>query len=120
MNNLKNSVRLIGNVGANPEMKSFDPSTNLGQERGATKMARFSIATNEHYTDKKGEKQTNTEWHNVVAWGKTAELAEQLLQKGSEVAIEGKLTTRSWEKDGEKKYMTEVVVNELLVLSKKN
>lgn len=115
MNNLKNSVRLIGNVGANPEMKAFDNA-----EKGGNKMARFSIATNEHYTDKKGEKQTNTEWHNVVAWGKTAELAEQLLQKGTEVAIEGKLATRSWEKDGEKKYMTEVVVNELLVLSKKN
>ncbi len=111
MNNLKNSVRLIGHMGAAPEVKSLD---------NGNKMARFSLATNEHYTDKKGEKQTNTEWHNVVAWGKTAELAEQLLQKGTEVAIEGKLATRSWEKDGEKKYMTEVVVNELLVLSKKN
>jgi single-strand DNA-binding protein len=111
MNNLKNSVRLIGHMGASPEVKSLD---------NGNKMARFSLATNEHYTDKKGEKQTNTEWHNVVAWGKTAELAEQLLQKGTEVAIEGKLTNRTWEKDGEKKYITEVVVNELLVLSKKN
>jgi single-strand DNA-binding protein len=111
MNNLKNSVRLIGHMGAAPEVKNLD---------NGNKMARFSLATNEVYLDKKGEKQTNTDWHNVVAWGKTAELAEQLLQKGTEVAIEGKLTTRTWEKDGEKKYITEVVVNELLVLSKKN
>ncbi len=111
MNNLKNSVRLIGHMGAAPEVKNLD---------NGNKMARFSLATNEVYLDKKGEKQTNTDWHNVVAWEKTAELAEQLLQKGTEVAIEGKLTTRTWEKDGEKKYITEVVVNELLVLSKKN
>jgi single-strand DNA-binding protein len=111
MNNLKNSVRLIGHMGAAPEVKNLE---------NGNKMARFSLATNEVYLDKKGEKQTNTDWHNVVAWGKTAELAEQLLQKGTEVAIEGKLTTRTWEKDGEKKYITEVVVNELLVLSKKN
>jgi single-strand DNA-binding protein len=110
MNNLRNNVRLIGHLGATPEVKTLD---------GGNALARFSVATNEYYTDKKGEKQTNTDWHNLVAWGKTAELAGQLLQKGSEVAIEGRLTTRSYEKEGEKKYITEVVVNDFMVLGKK-
>ncbi|MEY3398125.1 MAG: hypothetical protein RL220_719 [Bacteroidota bacterium] len=111
MSTLRNNVRLIGNLGASPELKSLD---------NGNKVARLSLATNEYYTDKKGEKQQETQWHNLVAWGKTAELAEQLLEKGSEVAIDGKLTSRSYEKDGEKKYVTEVVVNEFVLLNRKN
>lgn len=110
MNNLRNSVRLIGHLGGAPEVKTID---------NGNKMARVSIATNETYTDKKGEKQQETTWHNLVAWGKTAELAEQLLNKGSEVAVEGRLSSRSYEKEGEKKYITEVVVNDFMVLGKK-
>lgn len=112
MNNLRNSVRLIGNLGANPEIKQF--------EKGA-KMARFAIATNEVYNDKDGKKVTDTQWHNVVAWGKIAEIVEEFLTKGSEVAIEGKLTSRNYDsKDGEKKYVTEIVLNEMLMLGKKS
>ena len=82
-------------------------------------LAKFSIATNESYKNAQGEKVTDTQWHNVVAWGKTASLVEKYLQKGKEIAIEGKLTTRSWEdKEGMKRYTTEVVCNELLMLSK--
>ena len=110
MNTLRNSVRLIGNLGTNPEVKEF--------EQGK-KVARIALATNETFTNAKGEKVTETCWHNLVAWGKTAELAQKYLTKGSEVAIEGKLTSRNYTtKEGEKKYITEIVVNELLFLSK--
>lgn len=111
MNNLRNSVRLIGNLGANPEVKSL--------EKG-NKVARFSIATNDSYIDKDGKKVTDTQWHNIVAWGKAAELVEEYLSKGSEIALEGKLTSRSYEsKDGEKKYFTEIVMAEMVMLGKK-
>ncbi len=110
MNTLRNSVRLIGNLGATPEVKEF--------EKGK-KVARIALATNETFTNAKGEKVTETCWHNLVAWGKTAELAQKYLTKGSEVAIEGKLTSRNYtSKEGEKKYITEIVVNELLFLGK--
>ncbi len=112
MNHLRNSVRLIGNLGANPEVKQLDKGN---------KMARFSIATNEVCHDKDGNKVTDTQWHSVVAWGKTADIVEEYLAKGSEVAIEGKLTSRNYEaKDGEKKYVTEIVLNELLMLGRKS
>lgn len=112
MNNLRNSVRLIGNLGTAPEVKNL--------EKG-NKVAKLSLATNETYTNQKGEKVTDTQWHNLVAWGKTAEIAEKYLIKGSEVAIEGKLTSRSYtDKEGVKKYFTEVVVNEFLILDKKS
>jgi single-strand DNA-binding protein len=112
MNNLRNSVRLIGNLGGNPEVKSF--------EKG-NKMARFTLATNDTYSDKEGKKVTDTQWHHVVAWGKTADIVEEFLTKGSEVAIEGKLTSRSYEgKDGDKKYITEIVLSELVMLNKKS
>jgi single-strand DNA-binding protein len=117
MNAIKNSVRLIGNVGNAPELKEFESGT--GKNKTTQKMARFSMATNEQYVDRKGDRQTNTEWHNVVAWGKSAELVEKLLQKGTEVVVEGKITTRSYEKDGVKRFTTEIVMNELLVLNKK-
>ena len=108
---LKNKVQLIGNLGNAPEIKSIE---------SGKKMARFSIATNENYRNAKGEKVTETTWHNLVAWGKVAELAEKFLQKGTEVVIEGKLINRSYtDKDGIKKYISEVQVNELLLLNGK-
>lgn len=110
MNTLRNSVKLIGHLGQDPEIKEL--------ENG--KMARFTIATNESYKNKKGEKVENTEWHPVVAWGKTAEIAEKYLEKGKEVAVEGRLTHRSYDdKDGVKKYITEVVINEFTMLGGK-
>ena len=111
MNSLRNSVRLIGHLGNNPEVKEFETGK---------KVVRLTLATNETYKNQKGEKITDTCWHNLVIWGKTADIAERYLEKGSEIAIEGKLTSRSYTgKDGEKKYITEVVVNDLLFLSKK-
>ncbi len=108
---LKNKVQLIGNLGNAPEVKT----TESGK-----KLARFSVATNESYRNAKGEKVTETTWHNVVAWGKVADIAEKYLNKGSEIAIEGKLINRSYtDKDGNKKYITEVQVNELLMLGSK-
>ena len=84
------------------------------------KVAKFSIATNESYKNSLGEKITDTQWHNVVAWNKTAEIIEKYVTKGNEIVIEGKLTSRSYEsKEGEKKYITEVVCNELLMLGGK-
>lgn len=108
MNALKNKVQLIGNLGSDPEI--------INLESGKT-LAKFAIATNESYKNAKGERVTDTQWHNVVAWGKTAKIVENFLSKGKEVAIEGKLTTRSYEnKQGEKRYVTEVVCNELLMI----
>jgi len=111
MNTLRNKVQLIGNLGNNPEIITLD---------SGKKLAKFSIATNETYKNSKGEKQTETQWHNVVAWNKTAEIIEKYLQKGSEVAVEGKLTSRSYDdKEGNKRYITEVVINEMLMLGNK-
>ncbi|REG89164.1 single-stranded DNA-binding protein [Winogradskyella sediminis] len=110
MNTLKNKVQLIGNLGQDPEITNFESGKIL---------AKFSIATNDSYKNAQGEKITDTQWHNVVAWGKTAQIIEKFVTKGKEVAIEGKLTSRSWEdKDGIKRYITEVVCNELLMLGK--
>ena len=111
MNTLRNKVQLIGNLGNDPEI--------INLESGRT-LAKFSIATNENYKNSEGEKVTETQWHNVVAWGKTAEIIEKYVTKGKEVVIEGKLTNRSYEtKEGEKRYVTEVVCNELLMLGTK-
>ncbi len=105
---LKNKVQLIGNLGNTPDVRTTD---------AGKKWVRFSIATNEVYRNNKGEKVTETQWHNIVAWGKVAEIAEKFLQKGSEVALEGKLMSRSYtDKEGVKKYITEVQINELLLL----
>ncbi len=110
MSTLRNKVQLIGHVGNDPEI--------LNLESGK-KLAKFSIATNESYKNNKGEKITDTQWHNIVAWGKTAELIESYVPKGKEIGIEGKLTSRSYEdKDGVKKYITEVVCSELLLMGK--
>jgi single-strand DNA-binding protein len=111
MSTLRNKVQLIGNLGNNPEIITLD---------SGKKLAKFSIATNESYKNASGEKVADTQWHNVVAWNKTAEIIERYLEKGNEVAIEGKLTSRSYEtKEGEKKYITEVVANEVLMLGGK-
>ena len=108
---LKNKVQLIGNLGNAPEVRTLD---------GGKKMARFSVATNESYRNAKGEKITETQWHNLVAWGKVAEIVEKYLIKGKEVMIEGKLVNRTYtDKDGNKKYSTEVQVNEILMLGEK-
>lgn len=110
MNTLKNKVQLIGNLGNDPEI--------INTESGE-KLAKFSMATNETYKNKKGEKITNTQWHNIIAWGKTAEIIEKYVTKGKEVLIEGKLVSRSYEtKEGEKRYITEIVCNQILMLGK--
>ncbi|MGF1557343.1 single-stranded DNA-binding protein [Paucihalobacter sp.] len=110
MNALRNKVQLIGRLGQDPEIVNLE---------SGKKLAKFSMATNDIYTNAKGEKVENTEWHNVVAWGKVAEIIEKYVNKGQEIAVEGKLTTRSWDdKEGNKRYTTEVVCNEMLLLSK--
>ncbi|MBR9853156.1 MAG: single-stranded DNA-binding protein [Algicola sp.] len=110
MNSLRNKVQLIGNLGNDPEIIILE---------NGTKLAKFSIATNETYKNTKGEKVTDTQWHNCVAWGKLAEIFEDFLSKGKEVAIEGKLVNRSYEtSEGEKRYITEIKCNELLMLGK--
>ncbi len=112
MTNLSNSVQLIGHLGADPKTHKFD--------NGNVKVS-FSMATNDYYRDKNGEKVEETEWHNIVAFGKTGEIADKFLKKGSEVILSGKLTTNKWEdKDGKKQYMTEVVASQLHLLDKKN
>jgi single-strand DNA-binding protein len=112
MNNLRNSVRLIGHLGGNPEVKDLE---------SGKKVAKLNLATNETYKNQNGEKITETSWHNLVLWGKSAEIAQKYLEKGMEVAIEGRITTRSYNsKEGEKRYITEIVVNELMMLGKKS
>ena len=112
MKNLRNSVQLIGHLGMNPEVKNL--------ESGKT-VANLSLATTETYKNQEGEKVQDTTWHRLVAWGKTAEIAEKYLKKGSEVAVEGKLVNRSYETaNGEKKYISEVLINEILMLGGKS
>jgi len=111
MNNLRNKVQLIGNLGQAPEIIAFE---------SGNKLAKLVMATNETYRNAKGEKVTDTQWHNIIAWGKTADIIEKYVTKGQEIAIEGKLVNRSYEgKDGEKRYKTEIQVNELLLLGSK-
>lgn len=108
---LKNKVQLIGNLGLKPEVKNTE---------NGKKLAIFSIATNETYRNSNGDKVTETQWHRVVAWGKMAEIAEKYLDKGKEIAIEGRLVHRSYiDKDGTKKYITEIQINEMLLLGAK-
>jgi single-strand DNA-binding protein len=112
MNTLRNKVQLIGNLGANPEIRSFD--------NGKT-VARFSLATTDSYQDATGKKISETQWHNLVAWGGLAKIIEKYLTKGSEVAVEGKLTHRTYEdKDGNKKYFTEIVLHDMVMLHTRN
>lgn len=110
MNALKNKVQLIGRLGQDPEIINF--------ENGG-KMAKFSMATDDSYKDKNGNKVERTYWHTVVAKGNLVSVIENYVSKGKEIAVEGKLTNRSWEdKEGNKRYITEVVCHELLLLGK--
>ena len=109
MSRLRNSVQLIGRLGKDPEVKTFSNS----------KKASFTIATNDSYKNQKGEKVEDTQWHNVVIWGKLATVAEKYLKKGQEVALEGKLIHRAYESNGEKKFVTEINVNDFVMLGGK-
>ena len=111
MNNLRNRVNLIGRIGKKPELVTV---------KGDYKVTKFSIATNERVKEKDGTWKDNTQWHNIVAWGKTAEIFTQLSDKGNEIALEGKLVNRNYEsKTGEKKYSTEIEMLEFILLNQK-
>ena len=110
MNTIKNSVQLVGNIGKDVQLVSFD---------NGSKKASIVLATNESYTNTKGEKVKSTSWHNLIAWGKTAEQMASSIQKGNEVSIVGKLSNRTYtDKDGITKYITEVVVNEFFKVAR--
>jgi len=111
MNTLRNQVQLIGNLGKDPEIKTLE---------SGKKMAKLTIATNDSYINEQGQKVETTEWHNVTFWGKPVDIIEKYLLKGKEVGISGKLTYRDYEdKDGVKRYVTDIVGNELLLLGAK-
>jgi single-strand DNA-binding protein len=111
MSTLKNNVKLIGHLGKDPEIRTFE---------SGKKMATFSLATNDSYKNQKGEKVEDTQWHTLVIWGKLADVAGQYLKKGSEIAVEGKLVHRTYETSaGEKRYVTEINVNDMLMLGGK-
>ncbi len=105
-----NRVTLLGFVGKDPDVQTVKEDK---------KVARFTLATSESYRNKSGEKVTNTEWHNIVVWRGLADVVEKYVKKGSHLYVEGKLTTRSYEKDGQTKYFTEVVVGNLEMLGGK-
>jgi single-strand DNA-binding protein len=105
-----NQVTLIGRLGKDPEVKHFE---------GGNMVAQFSLATDSKYKNKAGEVKEETEWHNLVVWGKQAEIAEKYLKKGSQIHVTGKIKTRSWEADGVKKYITEIIVDRFLMLGTK-
>jgi single-strand DNA-binding protein len=112
MYTLVNKVQLIGHLGGDPDVKT----TSTGK-----KWARIKLATNEDYRDENGVKVNKTQWHSLIAWGKVADVAEKFLQKGSEIAIEGKLINSSYtDKQGVKKYSTEVQVNEIMMFGEKH
>jgi single-strand DNA-binding protein len=111
MNTLKNSVQLVGHLGQEVKFFNFDS--------GSSK-ASFALATNDYYKNSKGEKVQDTQWHNIVAWGKLADNMKSILDKGSEVLVKGKLTSRSYDdKEGVKRYVTEIVANEFICFDKK-
>jgi single-strand DNA-binding protein len=112
MSNLRNSVQLIGRLGKDPEVKTFESGKRL---------ATITLATNENYKNHKGEKVSDTQWHSLVIWGKLVDIVAKYLKKGSEIAIEGKLVHRSYETSGgDKKYVTEITVNDLVMLGGKS
>jgi len=112
MSTIRNKTQLIGNVGDAPATTTLE---------SGKKVTRFSLATNEFFKTKDGEKKQDTQWHNIVAWGRNAEIIEKYVDKGKEVAVEGKLTHRQYEtQNGEKRTVTEVVVNEILLLRDKS
>jgi len=107
----KNRVQLIGNLGNKPEIKTME---------SGRKLAQFNLATSENFKNSKGESVKETQWHRLVAWGKVAEVAEKYLDKGKAVVVEGKLVSRSYnDKEGKKKYISEVQVNEVMLLGAK-
>ena len=111
MMNIKNHVQQVGRLGANPEVRILD---------NGNKLARFSIAVTESYTNKQGEKVTDVQWHSVIAWNNLAGIAEKILVKGTQVTVDGKLLKRNYtNKEGEKRSTTEIVANELFVISQK-
>lgn len=111
MQNLRNRVQLIGRLGQDPEVKTLT---------SGKKLTTFSVATTDSYRNSNGDKVEETQWHNVVAWGKVGEIAGEYLNKGAEVALEGKLIHRSYENSaGEKRYVTEINLNELLMIGSK-
>ncbi|MGB5822388.1 MAG: single-stranded DNA-binding protein [Saonia sp.] len=113
MSSIKNYVHLLGNIGDEPKV------TNL---EGGKKVARFPLATNENYKNAQGDKVQSTDWHTIVAWGKTAEIVEKYAHKGKQVAIVGKLKTRTYTepKEGNERYVTEIIADEILLLGSKN
>jgi single-strand DNA-binding protein len=111
MSTLKNKVTLIGNAGMAPEIKNLD---------NKRKVAKLSLATQESYKNAQGEWVNNSTWHNIVAWGPTASFLEKHVSKGQEIMVEGKIVNRSYEVDGTKKYITEIEVNEVMLLGKKS
>ncbi len=111
MKNLSNNVQLIGNLGNAPELKEFD---------SGKKMVNFSLATTDYYVNQQGQKVNDTQWHKLVAWGKTAEFINNYVDKGNRVAVSGKLVHRSYtDKDNQVRYITEVIINEILMLTPK-
>jgi len=106
-----NKAILIGNVGKDPEIRYLE---------GGTAVANFSLATTEFYKSRDGESTSSTEWHNIVAWRQLAELADKYIRKGRQIYVEGRITTRQWEdKDGNKRYTTEIVANTIQLLGSK-
>ena len=112
MSSLRNRVQLIGHTGNAPQI------TNL---ESGKKVAKISLATSEKYKATNGESKTDTQWHNLIAWGKTADIFEKYIEKGNLIAVEGKLVNRSYDdKDGIKRYVTEIIVNEVQMLGSKS
>ena len=110
-----NKAMLIGNVGRDPEVRYLDGNS------GQAKVATFTLATTERYRDRNGETRENTEWHNIVAWRNTADVVERFVKKGTQVYIEGRIRTRSWDdQTGNKRYTTEIIVDNLQLLGKKS
>ena len=106
---------LIGNVGRDPEVRYLDGNS------GQAKVATFTVATTERYRDRNGETRENTEWHNIVAWRSTADVVERFVKKGTQVYIEGRIRTRSWDdQSGNKRYTTEIIADTLQLLGKKS
>ncbi|GAA0874203.1 single-stranded DNA-binding protein [Wandonia haliotis] len=112
MSTLRNKVALVGRTGIEPEVRNFE---------NGRKFVRLTLATSESYRNKSGERVENTQWHTVVAWGKLAGIFESYVSKGQEIMVEGKLITRSYDdKNGDKKYFTEIEASDVLLLGKKN
>jgi len=111
MNTLRNSVKLIGRLGQDPEIRNL--------EKGS-KMARLSLATSDTYTDKQGNRKEQTQWHNLVVWGNLATICEKYLKKGKEIAVDGRIAYRNWEdKNGSKHISADIIVNDILFIGSK-